>query len=106
MPWQRGTPTGPRADPRPEPASPTLLAWANAVDATSLSMETAEAAEQFLRDYRRMPLAARREIAFRLRDKVNAQVRPAPPVSIGNMDAIATALAARRRQLGLGGSPP
>jgi hypothetical protein len=58
--------------------------------------------ERFLRDYRRIPIPARREIGLRLRTKIEEQVRPRPPVALGYMDVIATALAARRRQLGLG----
>jgi hypothetical protein len=81
---------------------PDLLEWASALDATSLSAQTVKDGERFLRDYRKIAIGARLEIAFRLRSKVEAQVRPRPPVALGNMDVIATALAARRRQLGLG----
>ena len=77
-----------------------MLAWANALDATLLSDKTAKDAEQFLRDYRRMPLYARREIAFRLRAAIEDQITPIPPPTIGNMDVIATALSARRSRLG------
>ncbi len=109
MPWQRGTATSPGASPSPSPSpsadyvSPALLAWANAVDATSLSHETVEAAERFLREYRRMrtTLAARRQMTFRLRTAIAAQVSPPPPASVHGMDVIATAVSARRRQLGL-----
>jgi hypothetical protein len=80
--------------------SPELLAWANALDATSLSEETAKEAELFLRDYRRMPLYVRREIAFRLRSAIGAQISPPPPPTVGSMDIIATVLSARRNQLG------
>ena len=83
--------------------SPALLAWANALDATLLSDHTVASAERFLRDYRRMgTLHARREIAFRLRSAIEAEVSPRPPVSASNMDVIATAISVRRRQLGLG----
>ena len=108
MPWQRGTPGRPgvsassKPAPEPEPVRADLLQWANALDATSLSAETVKQGERFLRDYRKIAIPARREIGFRLRTKVEEQVRPRPPVALGNMDVIATALAARRRQLGLG----
>jgi hypothetical protein len=83
--------------------SPTLLAWANAVDATSLSFNTVHDAERFLSAYRRktMSLAARRHHTFRLRSVIAAEVSPPPPSSVHGLDVIATALSARRRQLGL-----
>jgi hypothetical protein len=80
--------------------SPELLAWANALDATLLSEQTAKDAEDFLQTYRRMPLYVRREIAYRLRSAIEAEVSPTPPPTIGSMDIIATALSARRNQLG------
>jgi hypothetical protein len=83
--------------------SPSLLAWANALDATRLSPDTVASAERFLRDYRRMgTLNARREIALRLRALIEAEVTPRPPVSASSMDVIATAVTVRRKQLGLG----
>ena len=83
--------------------SPSLLAWANALDATRLSADTVASAERFLRDYRRMgTLNARREIALRLRSLIESEVSPRPPVSASSMDVIATAVSVRRKQLGLG----
>jgi hypothetical protein len=124
MPWQRRTAAGPSASPgasvsfgasvspgaetspAPAPTSPTLAEWAGAIDATRLSAETVKEAERFLRTYRRMNmLDVRREIAFRLRSKIEEQVSPPPPISISNMDVIATALTMRRRQLGIGDGP-
>lgn len=82
--------------------TPSLLAWANALDATGLSDHTVASAERFLHDYRHMgTLNARREIALRLRAAIEAEVSPRPPVSASNMDVIATAISVRRRQLGL-----
>lgn len=104
MPWQRRTTTGPSPSPGPEPVRPDLLAWANALDATALSPKTVKDGERFLKDYRRMTvLGARREIALRLRTNIEAEVSPPPPPTLGNMDVIATALSARRRQLDLPG---
>jgi len=80
--------------------SPELLSWANALDVTSLSEQTVSDAERFLQGYRRMTLPVRREIAFRLRSAIEAQVSPIPPPTVGSMDIIATAVSARRRQLG------
>jgi hypothetical protein len=82
--------------------SPELLAWAEALDTSRLSERTVKQAERFLRDYRHMVLGARRESALRLRSVIEAQVSPPPPATVGNMDVIAVALSARRKQLGIG----
>lgn len=105
IPWRRRTAPSPSptASPSPSPdrVPSDLLTWADAVDTTQLSDKTVKDAERFLRDYRRMAnLGARREIALRLRSVIEAQVSPSPPATIANMDVIATALSARRRQLG------
>jgi hypothetical protein len=114
MPWRHGTATSPapgtgpassrtqRASSSQQVVTPTLLAWAEEMDPTRLSADTALEIEKFLREYRGYTLYARREIAFRLRSAVQNEVRlPAPP-SLQSMDVIATAVQLRRRQLGLG----
>jgi hypothetical protein len=118
MPWRRGAADRPGAGSSPDQippelvkwasqTSPTLLAWANVVDATGLSDTTVKNAERFLRTYRRtFDMSARREMAMRIRSKIEAEVSPRPPVTIGNMDVIATALQMRRRQLGYGDTGP
>jgi hypothetical protein len=116
MPWRRETTERPGAGPSPErvpsePATnivtPTLLAWAEVVDATTLSDKTVKNAERFLRTYKRMfDIGARREMAMRIRSKIETEVNPPPPVTIGNMDVIATALQMRRKQLGYGETGP
>ena len=101
MPWWRRASPDSGADP--DPVSPDLAAWADAVDATSLSDKTVKDAERFLRDYRHMMNpSARRESALRLRSAIEAQVSPSPPATIANVDVIAVALSARRKQLGIG----
>jgi hypothetical protein len=109
MSWRRSAAPGPGPGPvpgsgpgvNPDPVSPALLAWAAAVDVTLLSEKTAKSAERFLRDYRHMSsLAARREIALRLRAAIEAQIRPIPPPTISSMDVIATVVSARRKILG------
>jgi hypothetical protein len=107
LPWRRQEAPDPitttAASVSASRVAPSLLAWANALDATGLSDHTVASAERFLRDYRRMgTLNARREIALRLRSAIEAEVSPRPPVSAANMDVIATAISVRRRQLGLG----
>jgi hypothetical protein len=82
--------------------SPALLAWAQALDASRLSKRTVKEAEQYLRDYRRLNYETRREFGYRLRSVIEAQVSPAPPSSVASLDIIATALSARRKQLGIG----
>jgi hypothetical protein len=101
MPWRRRAEPGP--DPEPDPVSPELVAWAEALDTSQLSDRTVKQAERFLRDYRHMmDLGARRESALRLRSAIEAQVSPSPPATVANMDVIAATLSARRKQLGIG----
>ena len=99
MPWRRrSAPT-----PDPDPVSPELLAWAEALDTSQLSDRTVKEAERFLRNYRHMTnLGARRESALRLRSAIEAQVSPPPPATVANTDVIAAALSVRRKQLGIG----
>ncbi len=85
-----------------DPVSPDLLAWAQVVDASRLSAETAEQAEDYLREFGRLSRIARTEFGFRLVSAIESQVRPPPPASVAPLDIIATVVAARRRQLGLG----
>jgi hypothetical protein len=82
--------------------SPALLAWAQALDASRLSDRTFKQAEKYLRDHRHLNYEARREFGYRLRSLVEAQVSPPPPSSVASLDVIATALSARRKQLGIG----
>jgi hypothetical protein len=102
IPWRRQTPhtPSPAPSPGPELVWPSLQTWANALDVTTLSDKTAQDAERFLRDYRRMTLPVRWELALRLRSAIEAQVNPPPPATVTSMDVIATVLSARRRLLG------
>ncbi|MBV9794135.1 MAG: hypothetical protein JO016_09360 [Actinobacteria bacterium] len=108
MPWRRETATSPALGTSPRPktsqqvVSAALMSWAEEMDPTRLTADTALEIEKFLREYRKYTLYARREIAFRLRSAVQKEVRlPAPP-SVQSMDVIATAVQLRRRQMGLG----
>jgi hypothetical protein len=104
--WQRSAQPSPDAVPAGQPASeavpPSLLAWAQAVDVSRLSDKTVRQVERFLRGYRHMTLDLRQQEAFRLRAAVEAQVSPPPPADAHSMDVLATVLAVRRKQLGIG----
>jgi hypothetical protein len=91
-----------RSVPSFDPMPPELAAWAQVVDVSQLSDETANDAEDYLRKYRRLNWLARREFGFRLVSLIESQVSPPPPVAIAPLDIIATVVAERRRQLGIG----
>jgi hypothetical protein len=104
--WQRSAQPGPDAvpagQPAPEAVPPSLLAWAQAVDVSRLSDKTVRQVEWYLRGYRHMTLNDRQQEGFRLRDAVEPQVSPPPPADAHPMDVLATVLAVRRKQLGIG----
>ena len=104
--WQRSAQPSPDAvpagQPAPEAVPPSLLAWAQAVDVSRLSDKTVRQVERHLREYRHMLPATRREEGFRLVLAVQAQVSPPPPADAHPMDVLATVLAVRRKQLGIG----
>ena len=107
--WRRDAPSpgpipdpNPAPDPTPDPVHPDLLAWAQVVDTSGLSDQTAKHAERYLRDYRKMDFMTRREVAFNLRAAIAAQVSPPPPQTVAPPDVIATVLSVRRKQLGIG----
>ena len=104
--WQRSAQPSPDAvptcQPAPEAVPPSLLAWAQAVDVSRLSDRTVRQVERYLRGYRHMTLADSQEEGFRLRAAVEAQVSPPPPVDAQSLDVLATVLAVRRKQLGIG----
>lgn len=104
--WQRSAQPGPDAVPAGQPAPgavpPSLLAWAQAVDVSRLSDRTARQVERYLRGYRHMTLSDRKEHGFLLLAAVEAQVSPPPPVDAFPLDVLATVIAVRRKQLGIG----
>jgi len=91
-----------RAAPSPDAVPPNLLAWAQVVDVSRLSDQIAKDAEEYLRDYRHMNAFARHELALRMVSVVAAQVSPPPPPDLAPLDILATVLALRRKQLGIG----
>ena len=104
--WQRSAQPSPGAVPTDPPATeavpPSLLAWAQAVDVSRLSDKTVRKVERYLRGYRHMTLSDRKEYGFLLVAAVEAQVSPPPPVNAFPLDILATVLAVRRKQLGIG----
>jgi hypothetical protein len=104
--WQRSAQPSPDAvptgQPAPEAVPPSLLAWSQTVDVSRLSDRTVRQVERYLREYRHMTLADGQEEGFRLRAAVEAQVSPPPPVDVHSLDVLATVLAVRRKQLGIG----
>lgn len=104
--WQRAAQPGPDAVPPDQPGPngvpPDLLAWAQVVDVSRLSDKTVQEAEDYLRTYRHMMLQVSREAGLRLMAVLEAQVSPPPPVDAQPLDVLATVLAVRRRQLGIG----
>jgi hypothetical protein len=81
---------------------PDLLAWAQVVDTSGLSDQTARRVERYLRDYRKMDFMTRRELTFGLWAAIAAQVSPPPPQTVAPLDVMATVLSVRRKQLGIG----
>jgi hypothetical protein len=113
--WRRTAQPGPDAvldqagpdavladQPDPDTVRPDLLAWAQVVDVSRLSDKTVRQAEAYLRRYRRMTLGGSQEEGFRLMEIIEARVSPPPPVGVHPLDVIATVLAVRRKQLGIG----
>lgn len=92
----------PQSVPSADALPPDLLAWAQVVDISRLSDRTAKEAEDYLREYRRMSAFARHEIAFRLVSVVATQVSPPPPADAAPFEILATVLAVRRKQFGIG----
>jgi hypothetical protein len=88
--------------PDPDTVRPDLLAWAQVVDVSRLSDKTVRWAEDYLRRHRRMTLGPSQEEGFRLMSVIEPQINPPPPVGVHPLDAIATVLAVRRKQLGIG----
>lgn len=86
----------------PDAVRPDLLAWAQVLDVSRLSDTNVRWAEDYLRRYRRMILGSSREEAHRLLAVIETQVSPPPPPAVHPLDVIATVLAVRRQQLGLG----
>jgi hypothetical protein len=98
--WRRRVQPGPAHD---QPAVPAdLIVWAGEVDVSRLSNRTFQDAEDYLKGYRLMNLDLSQQMGWRLIAAVEAQVTPSPPADAQPLDVLATVLALRRKQLGIG----
>jgi hypothetical protein len=78
-----------------------VLAWAQVVDVSRLPDRTVREAEYYLKNYR-WPLGDRQEVGWRLMSVIQSHVNPPPPLDAQPLDVLATVLAARRKELGIG----
>jgi hypothetical protein len=98
--WRRRVQPDP---PHAQPAAPAdLVAWAGEVDVSRLSDRTFQDAEDYLKGYRHMNLDLSQQMGWRVIAAVDAQVTPSPPAFAQPLDVIATVVALRRKQLGIG----
>jgi hypothetical protein len=98
--WRRRAQPGP---PQARPAVPAdLVAWAGKVDVSRLSDRTVQDAEDYLKGYRHMNLDLSQQMGWRLISAVEAQVTPSPPADAQPVDVLATVVALRRKQPGIG----
>jgi hypothetical protein len=96
--WKRERQAAPLPPLDPDAVSRDLRAWAQLLDVSRLTDDTARSLEWYLRKYRRMPRFSRRETSYRLVSIITAQVTPPPPLSINPLDIMATVLSVRRAQ--------
>ena len=98
--WRRRVQPGPA---HAQPAVPAdLVVWAGEVDVSRLSNRTFQDAEDYLKGYRHMNLDLSQQMGWRVIAAVEAQVTPSPPADAQPLDVLATVLALRRKQLGIG----
>jgi hypothetical protein len=103
--WRRRVqPDPPSAGPDAQPVAvlANLVAWAREVDVSGLSDKTVREAEDYLKTYRHMNLDLSQQLGWRLIAAVEAQVTPSPPADAQPLDVLATVLALRLKQLGIG----
>jgi hypothetical protein len=99
--WRRKAQQDTR-DAQPAAAPADLVAWAQEADVSRLSDQTVRDAEDYLKMYRTMNLDLSQQMGWRVIAAVQAQVTPPPPPFAQPLDVIATVLALRRKQLGIG----
>jgi uncharacterized RDD family membrane protein YckC len=78
--------------------APQLLGWAQVVEASRLSDQTAEAAGSYLRRFHELAPAARHDLGLRIATAVLNQVSPPPPPGTPPWAYLAAVLAIRRQQ--------
>ena len=99
--WRRKAQQDTR-DAQPAAVPADLVAWAQEVDVSRLSDRTVRDAEDYLKGYRYMNLDLSQQMGWRVIAAVEAQVTPSPPADAQPLDVIATVLALRRKQPGIG----
>jgi uncharacterized RDD family membrane protein YckC len=77
---------------------PQLAGWAQSLQVTALSEQTAEAAGSYLRRYAELSPGARDALGFQLASTVAAQVSPPPPAGTPPVAFLAAVLAVRRQR--------
>jgi uncharacterized RDD family membrane protein YckC len=77
---------------------PPLLGWAQHLEVSRLSDQTAAAANSFLRRYYELRPAAREQLGMQLASAVAAQVSPPPPPGTDAASFLAAVLAVRRER--------
>ena len=98
--WRRRVQPGPA---HTQPAVPAnLVVWAGEVDVSRLSDKTFQDAEYYLKGYRNMNLDLSQQMGWRLIAAVRTQVTPSPPADAQPLDVLATVVALRRKQRGIG----
>jgi len=80
----------------PEDVPLPLREWSQALDVSRVTPRTVREAEYYLRRYRRIGPATRREASFRMMALLSVEVSPPPPLSIAPLDAVGTVLRAVR----------
>jgi uncharacterized RDD family membrane protein YckC len=77
---------------------PQLAGWAQSLQVSALSEQTAEAAGSYLRRYAELSPSARDALGFQLASTVAAQVSPPPPAGTPPVAFLAAVLAVRRQR--------
>ena len=99
--WRRKAQQDTR-DAQPAAVPADLVAWAREVDVSRLSDRTVRDAEDYLKGYRYMNLDLSQQMGWRVIAAVEAQVTPSPPADAQPLDVLATVVALRRKQPGIG----
>ncbi|HUB42285.1 MAG TPA: RDD family protein [Streptosporangiaceae bacterium] len=77
---------------------PPLLGWAQSLQLSALSDQTADAASSYLRRFAELSPAARESLGFQIANAVAAEVSPPPPAGTPPPAYLAAVLAVRRQR--------